>query len=185
MTGGAHDGGQGAGNGAGLTRGRRRSSTSSVKGGRANTLTRGVRRIEHENRVLNFLGYLGRLGASANTIRQHLFAIKNARKRAGCGDPTEDMHRIWILANAMDQQAVRRPRRLGVTPNMLEWLGHHVWDSFEGKEGAGKGDAAIVMTAMEVAWFCILRAKEYTESNGIDEGMIVRGCDFWFSGDGI
>lgn len=131
--------------------------------------------MENENRVLNFLGYLGWLGASANTLRQHLFAIKNAHKRAGAGDPTEGMHRIWILANAMERHAIRRPRRLGVTPAMLQWLGTNVWDPFEEKVGAaGRADAAMVMGALETAWFYMLRAKEFAGSGGVDYDMIVR-----------
>ena len=68
--------------------------------------------ISNETKVLNFLGYLGWLGASANTLRQHLFAIKNAHKRAGCGDPTDKMHRIWILTNAMDRESPQAPGAL-------------------------------------------------------------------------
>ena len=81
---------------------------------------------------------------------------------------------------------VRKPRRLGVTPGMLEWLGRNVWDPFEeDKQSPGRGDAAMVMAAMEVAWFYMLRAKEYSDSNGIDEDMIVRPCDFRFSKNGV
>eukprot|EP00435_Cladocopium_sp_Y103_P076123 s50_g77.t1 len=37
--------------------------------------------VENENRVLNFLGYMGWLGASAATLRLSVFAIKDAHKR--------------------------------------------------------------------------------------------------------
>ena len=41
--------------------------------------------------LLGFLGYLGWLGASVATIKQAIFAIKDAHKRCGHGDPTEHM----------------------------------------------------------------------------------------------
>ena len=56
-------------------------------------LNRKADMVENENKILSFLGYLGWLGASSNTLRQHLFAVKNAHRRAGQGDPTEGMHR--------------------------------------------------------------------------------------------
>ena len=142
--------------------------------------------VENENRVLHFLAYLGWLGASGHTLRQHLFAIKNAHKRAGAGDPTTGMHRVWILANVLERQAVRKPRRLGVTPAMLEWLGKHLVDPLENeKENTARADAFMVMAAMETAWFYMLRAKEYADSNGVDEDMVLRGCDLRFSKDGL
>lgn len=48
-------------------------------------LNRNVDPIENENRVLAYVGYLGWLGASPNTIRQHIFAMKTVRKRSGSG----------------------------------------------------------------------------------------------------
>ena len=142
--------------------------------------------VENENKVLAYVGYLGWLGASPNTIRQHLFAIKSAHKRTGRGDPTEGMHRIWILVNALDRRSTtRKPRRLGVTPEMLEWLGTKLVDNLENDRlNTTFADSAMVMAALEVAWFYMLRAKEFAESNGVDESMIVRGCDLRFTKNG-
>eukprot|EP00435_Cladocopium_sp_Y103_P028921 s3298_g7.t1 len=135
--------------------------------------------VEQENKVLAYVGYLGWLGASPNTIRQHLFAIKSAHKRTGRGDPTEKMYRIWILVNALDRRNTsRRPRRLGVTPEMLEWLGAQLIDPLENEAGNSTwADSTMIMAALELAWFYMLRAKEFADSNGVDEEMIVRGCD--------
>ena len=142
--------------------------------------------IENETKVLHFLAYMGWLGASGHTLRQHLFAIKNAHKRAGAGDPTTGMHRVWILANVLERHAVRKPRRLGVTPAMLEWLGQHLVDPLENEAAnTARADAFMVMAAMETAWFFMLRAKEYADSNGIDEDMVLRGIDLRFSKDGL
>ena len=143
--------------------------------------------VENENKVLGFLGYLGWLGASVNTLRQAVFGLKDRHKRAGCGDPFAKMHRIWILTNAMDRQAVRKPRRLGVTANMLVWLGEHLCDPLEneGIRNTTWSDAVMVMGAMVTAWFFMLRAKEYADSNGVDENMILRGCDLRFSHNGL
>ena len=62
-------------------------------------LDRGEEEVAKENKILHFLGYLGWLGASPATLRQALFAIKDAHKKAGAGDPTSNMHRVWILVN--------------------------------------------------------------------------------------
>ena len=77
--------------------------------------------VENENRLLGFIGYLGWLGASAATLKQAIFAVKDGHKRAGAGDPTEGMCRLWILVRAMDRRMAHKPRRLGVTPQMLVW----------------------------------------------------------------
>ena len=142
-------------------------------------LSRSEDPVEQENKVLAYVGYLGWLGASPNTIRQHLFAMKSMHKKTGRGDPTEKMYRIWILVNALDRKSsTRRPRRLGVTPEMLEWLGAQLVDSLENeRNNTTWSDAAMVMAALELAWFYMLRAKEFADSNGVDEEMIVRGCD--------
>ena len=42
-------------------------------------------------------------------------------KRAGHGDPTEHMHRLWMLG-ALEKRSSKKPRRLGVRPEMLKWI---------------------------------------------------------------
>ena len=142
--------------------------------------------VERENRLLGYVGYLGWLGASANTIRQSLFAIKTAHKRVGAGDVTEGMHRIWILLGGLDRRSTtRKPRRLGVTQEMLEWLGEELVGTFGGeRSGPTYADSVMVFTALSTAWFFMLRAKEFGESNGVDMEMVVRGQDFRFSKNG-
>ena len=141
--------------------------------------------VERENRLLGYVGYLGWLGASANTIRQSLFAIKTAHKRVGAGDVTEGMHRIWILLGGLDRRTTRKPRRLGVTQEMLEWLGEELVGTFGGeRSGTTYADSVMVFTALSTAWFFMLRAKEFGESNGVDMEMVVRGQDFRFSKNG-
>ena len=142
--------------------------------------------VENENKVLAFVGYLGWLGASAATLKQAIFAIKDAHKRAGCGDPTEKMHRLWMLVNALDRKAVRKPRRLGVTPQMLQWLGSVLVEPFpENSVDPAFADSIMVMASMVTAWFFMLRAKEYCDSNGVDNDMVLRGADLRFTTDGV
>ena len=43
--------------------------------------------LENENKILGFMGYLGWLGSSSATLKQALFAIKDAHKKGGAGDP--------------------------------------------------------------------------------------------------
>jgi len=137
-------------------------------------------KLENEDRLLGFLAYVGWIGGSAATVKQALFAVKAMHKRLGAGDPTEGMHRIWILANAMERKSDKKPRRLGVTPNMMKWL-HEQLDE---KTQVGEFDCVMLRSAVTLAWFFMLRAKEYADSGGVDMGMIVRGCDIKLSKDG-
>ena len=139
-------------------------------------------KLENEDRLLGFLAYVGWVGGSAATVKQNLFAIKAMHKRLGAGDPTEGMHRIWILANAMERKSDKKPRRLGVTPAMMKWL--HVQLTDEEAAGEYKVDCAMLKAAISVAWFFMLRAKEYADSGGVDLNMIVRGCDLKLTYDG-
>ena len=143
--------------------------------------------VERENKLLAYVGYLGWLGASVNTIRQNIFAIKTAHKRVGAGDITEGMHRIWILLGGLDRRSTsRKPRRLGVTQEMLVWLGQELIGPFkEGSTNPTYADAVMVFAALTTAWFYMLRAKEFAESNGVDKEMIVRGCDLRFATNGV
>lgn len=141
--------------------------------------------LENENKILGFLGYLGWLGSSSATLKQALFAIKDAHKKGGAGDPTSGMHRLWILTNAMDRQAVRRPRRLGVTPGMLVWIGKKMIEPLENEKGTPSwADCVVVVAALTTAWFFMLRAREFSDSGGVDEESVVSGCDLRFSKDG-
>ncbi|CAK9114808.1 unnamed protein product [Durusdinium trenchii] len=150
-------------------------------------LNRNVDPIENENRALAYVGYLGWLGASPNTIRQHIFAMKMVHKRSGRGDPLDGMHRVWILVNALDRRSTtRKPRRLGVTPEMLVWLGENLVDPLvNDRHSIPYAEAVMVVAALELAWFFMLRAKEFGESNGVDESMITRGCDIRLSHQGV
>ena len=131
----------------------------------------------NENKLLGFLGYLGWLGCSVATLRQAVFAIKDGHKRGGQGDPTEKMHRLWMLLGALEKRSPKKPRRLGVTPGMLQWvaevLGPHLATTAE-----ERFDSTMVVAALSTAWFFMLRAKEYCDSNGVDFAMIMRGVDF-------
>ena len=59
--------------------------------------------ILNKNKVLGYLGYLGWLGSSAASLKLTVFAIKDARKRAGHGDMTGRMHlnRLWIVLSSL------------------------------------------------------------------------------------
>ena len=137
-------------------------------------------KLENEDRLLGFLAYVGWIGGSAATVKQALFAVKAMHKRLG--DPTEGMHRIRILANAMERKSDKKARRLGVTPNMMKWL-HEQLDE-KTQVGEFKIDCVMLRSAVTLAWFFMLRAKEYADSGGVDMGMIVRGCDIKLSKDG-
>lgn len=41
--------------------------------------------LENENKLLGYMGYMGWLGTSVASLKQAVFAIKDARKRAGHG----------------------------------------------------------------------------------------------------
>ena len=133
---------------------------------------------ENEDKLLGFLGYLGWLGCSVATLKQAVFAVKEAHKRAGKGDPTENMHRLWMLLGTLEKKFPKKPRRLGVTRAMLEWIGRFVrqlpGDTADGFDGV------MLNGAVQTAWFFMLRAKEYSDTNGVDLMMIIRGADIKF-----
>ena len=132
--------------------------------------------VTNENKVLGYLGFLGWLGTSVATLKQAVFAFKDAHKRAGYGDATGKMHRLWIVLNSLERNSVKKPRRLGVTAPMLRWIGQSLE---EGSQSFGelKVDCRMLQAALLTAWFFMLRAREYSDSSGIDEDMILRGED--------
>eukprot|EP00435_Cladocopium_sp_Y103_P045096 s974_g12.t2 len=84
------------------------------------------------------------------------------------------------------RNTARKPRRLGVTQEMILWLGTHLVEPLRGREGnSSYADAVTMFAAISTAWFYMLRAKEYAESNGIDYDMIVRGCDVRLMRNGV
>ena len=139
--------------------------------------------VANENKVLGFVGYLGWLGTSVASLKQAIFAIKDAHKRAGHGDSTGKMHRLWIVLNSLERNAVRRPRRLGVTVAMLKWIGEHL-ESGGQSHGELKVDCRMLKAALLTAWFYMLRAREFCDSSGVDLDMVVRGQDIQLSIDG-
>ena len=93
----------------------------------------------NENKVLGYLGYLGWLGTTVATMKQAIFALKDAHKRAGHGDSTNKMHRLWIVLNSLERMSAKRPRRLGVTVPMLKWIGEHLENGAAKSWGAQGG----------------------------------------------
>ncbi|CAE7377685.1 unnamed protein product, partial [Symbiodinium necroappetens] len=142
-------------------------------------LDKSVATEENENKLLGFLGYLGWLGASPATLKQAVFAIKDGHKRHGQGDPTDKMFRLWMLLGALDKRTPKKPRRLGVTPEMLRWITATL-DTKECGSAQEKFDALMLKAAVLMAWFFMLRAKEYCESDGVDYAMVLRGADIKF-----
>ena len=82
--------------------------------------------LENENKMLGYLGYMGWLGTSVASLKQAVFAIKDAHKRAGHGDATGKMHRLWIILNSLERSAPKRPHVLGsnLTPHLLRPCAH-------------------------------------------------------------
>ena len=117
------------------------------------------------------------------TLKQAIFAIKDAHKRAGHGDATGKMHRLWIVVNSLERMSVKRPRRLGVTVPMLKWIGNHLRGGAE-SFGELRIDCRMLEAALLTAWFFMLRAREFSDSSGVDEEMIVRGQDVQLSVQG-
>ena len=136
--------------------------------------------VVNENKMLGYLGYLGWLGTSVATLKQAVFAIKDAHKRAGHGDATGKMHRLWIVLTSLERSSIKRPRRLGVTIPMLKWIGDQLCQGAE-SYGDLKVDCRMLQAALLTAWFFMLRAREYCDSSGVDEEMILRGQDVQLS----
>ena len=69
---------------------------------------------------------------------------------------------------------------------MIVWLGNHLVKPLEDQlHNPSLADAATIFAAISTAWFYMLRAKEYAESNGVDLDMIVRGCDVRLARQGV
>ena len=125
--------------------------------------------VENENKLLGYLGYLGWLGTSVATLKRAVFAIKDAHKRAGHGDATGKMHRLWIVLNSLvERNAARRPRRLGVTVPMLKWIGNQFAEGARA-QGELKINSQMIVAALLTAWFFMLRARKFCDSSGVDE----------------
>jgi hypothetical protein len=140
-------------------------------------------KLENENKILAFLGYLGWLNFSSASLKQAVFAIKDAHKRAGAGDPTEGQFRLWVLMNGLDRRAARKPRRLGVTPAMLQWVGRQFAGSMN-LRGEGRVDGVMVQAALLTAWFFMMRASEFCDSSGLNLEGVLRGVDVKLTKDG-
>ena len=95
---------------------------------------------------------MGWLNFSSASLRQAVSAIKDAHKRAQARDPTQEHFRLWVLMNAVDRRASRKPRRLGVTPGMLVWIGKQ-FQNMRGTFGEVKVDAVMVQAALLTAPF--------------------------------
>ena len=147
-----------------------------ARGQLSEVLNRSQDKKEAEDLVLSFLGYLGWLGAPASTLKTAVFALKSGHKRLGAGDPTQDMHRVWILVNGLSRRAMRKARRLGATRKMLEWIADRT-----GNLGL---DGAMLNAAVQTAWFWMMRMKEFGESGGVDLDSILRGKDVHLSREG-
>eukprot|EP00439_Symbiodinium_sp_Y106_P082751 s1513_g22.t1 len=166
-----------------------RASTKSGRHGarRQKWYTEFLNRVEpteaNENKLLGLLGYLGWLGASVATFKQAVleFAVKDAHKRNGQGDPTEKMFRLWMLLGALEKRAPKIPRRLGVAPGMLKWVSDQMPPE-QARSAEELFDALMGMAALSTAWFFMLRVKEYCEPNGVDYAMVPRGADLKFEG---
>ena len=141
-------------------------------------------KLENENKLLAFLGYMGWLGSSPATMRQTLASIKDYHKRAGAGDPTEGMYRIWLLVNSLDRRTSKKPRRLGVTPGMLRWIGGQLCGG-EQLRGEKRIDSVMLQAALLTAWYFMMRASEYCDSGGVKSDMVLRGVDVKLTKDGV
>jgi hypothetical protein len=125
---------------------------------------------------LAFSGYLGWLNFSSASFKQAVFAIKDAHTRAGAGDPTEGQFRLWALMNGLDRRAARKPRRLGVTPAMLQSVGRQFAGCTNLQKG-GRVDGVMVQALLLTAWFFMMKASEFCDSNGINVDHVLKGLD--------
>ena len=139
-------------------------------------LDRSESTVERENKLLGFVGYLGWLGASVNTIRQNIYAIKMAHKRVGPG-------MSWMACTGCGSCwgawiDVLRPgvlRGWGSRNEMLQCLGKELIGPEEPKGcSPAAADASMAFAALSTVWFFIMRCKEFAESNGVDKDMILR-----------
>ncbi|OLP75601.1 hypothetical protein AK812_SmicGene44576 [Symbiodinium microadriaticum] len=125
----------------------------------------------NEDKLLGFLGYLGWLGASVATMKQAVFAIKDGHKRGGQGDPTEKMFHLWMLLGALENRAPNKPRRLGVTPNMLIWVASWMGPNLA-TTAEEAFDATMLLAALNTAWFFMWGADLKLNEEDDPEGYV-------------
>ena len=66
---------------------------------------------------------LGLLGMARCQRCQHetgAVCVEGCSQESRLWGPTTEAFRVWLLVNALDRRAARKPRRLGVTPGMLK-----------------------------------------------------------------
>jgi len=139
-------------------------------------------KIRDEECLLAFAGFLAWLGFATGTIKQSLFAIRAEHKRGGAGDPLEGADRVWILLKTLELGNPAKPRKLGVTSEMMDWASGAVL-SEEAEERIGidelrdPGNRLVLDAALKTGYFYLCRASEYVRSGIPDYGKIMRGLD--------
>ena len=144
-------------------------------------------KVRDEDRVLAYLGFLGWLGKSGSAVKGALIAVQGGHRRAAVGDPIKDMERVRLLCDRLVQETTLRPRRLGVTPPMLAWLRRHLDPRYRPRRSAPPegGDRAMLWAALMMAWFFLLRAREYSNAGKVDLEQIMRGRDVSLKAAGV
>ena len=137
---------------------------------------------QDEASLLSFAGYLSWRGLSPASVRQHLFAVQAAHKRGGAGDPLAAAPRVWLLLDGLKRGMPPRPRKLGVTPEMLEWLADSLVGPGPREEAEKSWEATtnrmVLHAALLVGFFYLCRAGEYLRSGRPDMDKVMRGVDF-------
>ena len=86
--------------------------------------------------------------------------------------------------NGLDRRAARKPRRLGVTPAMLQWVGRQFKESAK-LQGEARVDGMMIQAALLTAWFFMMRASEFCDSNGVNLDNVLRGVDVKLARDDV
>ena len=130
-------------------------------------------KVEDEVKMLSFAGFLAWLGHSPGTVRQHVFALQAAHKRGGAGDPLREAPRVLMLLEALRRDNPPRPRKLGVTPEMLSWASSAL--DYEGGGWEAETNRLVLLSAILFGFFFMTRASEYLA--GPDPDKTLRGLD--------
>ena len=130
-------------------------------------------KVEDEVKMLSFAGFLAWLGHSPGTVRQHVFALQAAHKRGGAGDPLREAPRVLMLLEALRRDNPPRPRKLGVTPEMLSWASSAL--DYEGGGWEAETNRLVLLASILFGFFFMTRASEYLA--GPDPDKVLRGLD--------
>ena len=111
-------------------------------------------------------------------------ALKAWHLQAGEKDPTLRSKRIWKFVQGLKRATVGKPRKMGVTPAMLQWIFVHLFGAADADPLQNPDGVALFATIL-VGFFFMLRAGEYLRTGTPDDGRVLKGSSLSLKVEGV